>query len=409
MRDFSLGSLVVDAQGLIVAADVAWWAESGAIAGDVVGDRLEHHLSAEAVAPIRAFIAGGEFSYSAVFEVRGGVVGQSAPLVRFTVRCDDDITPSFVVSLENADVAKEHQRRVALTQATIEKVTDMIIWLDEDGRYVFVNDAATTLLGYSADELSHLRVCDVDPNFDEARWREHWQEVVDRQSFTIQTTNLTKAGIEVPIEVTTNLVEYGGAKFNCSIVRDISERIRFQSELLALNEKITQISITDSLTGVANRRHFDDVLSEEITCHSESGEPLSLLMLDVDFFKAFNDFYGHTVGDECLRRIGSLLASVVEATHGLAARYGGEEFACLLPATDRTGAAAIAASVCEGVASLAIPHAASPIAPIVTVSVGVLTAMDQHRLHDVVSAADACLYQAKRQGRNRIVVDSVTV
>ena len=193
--------------------------------------------------------------------------------------------------------------RLMLTQVTVEKLADMVIWLDETGRYVFVNPAATKLLGYTAEELSRMHVWEVDPLFDEARWRAHWDDVVERKSFIFETVNTSKSGLDITIEVTVNFVEHEGRRFNCAIIRDVTERRRLDRELRDLNETIYRMSITDSLTGVANRRHFDTVLGREMERHGRSGVPLSLILLDVDAFKALNDTYGHVVGDDALRSL----------------------------------------------------------------------------------------------------------
>ncbi|BBY65970.1 GGDEF domain-containing protein [Mycolicibacterium helvum] len=387
------GLLVVDRDCVVVDAEPTVAVVLG-LDGKIplVGSRLDEVLDRDVVAQIQAHFDIG-CPHGAVFDRDG---------LQFIVRSTSD--PARVtIAVEDVGGRQAAWHRFQLTQATIDRVADMIIWLDPDGRYVYVNPAATALLGYSAEELSRLRVVDVDPQFDEQRWREHWQDVVERGSFTLETVNTTKSGVEVPIEVTVNYVEHEGAHYNCSIVRDITERKLFESRLLQLNEKITQLSITDDLTGIANRRHLDAVLAEQIDIHLESAAPLSVIMLDVDYFKAFNDRYGHTAGDECLRSVAGVVASIAEESGGTAARYGGEEFLCLLPATDEESAQSAARRIQQSVVDLGIPHAASEVAETVTVSLGVLTARDPLNQQDVLAAVDSHLYRAKREGRNRIV------
>ncbi len=257
--------LIVDAGGVILECDAA----AGAVLGmadstPLVGRAVETVLPSELAAPVRAHLdAGGP--HGAVFDAAGRRF-----IVRPTPRPD-----RFAIEVEDVAARTAAWRRLHLTQTTIDRMTDMIIWLDPDGRYVFVNPGATALLGYSAEELSTLRVVDVDPMFDEQRWREHWQDIVERKSFTIETVNTTKSGVRVPIEVTVNYVEHQGAQYNCSIVRDISERKRFEAQLLELNQKITRLSNTDELTGIANRRRANAALAERITAHIVSGDPLS--------------------------------------------------------------------------------------------------------------------------------------
>ncbi len=291
-----------------------------------------------------------------------------------------------------------------LTQYTLNKMTDMVIWLDIDGKYVFVNDAATNLLGYSREELSNMHVHDVDPFFDQARWREHWRDIEKNKSFTIETVNISKSGVRIPIEVTVNFIEHDGNKFNCSIVRDISDRIRMSNALRLANEKLLHLSRTDELTQLANRRWLMECLRHEYARHARSGAPLSFILLDMDAFKDFNDHYGHLEGDACLQRLAGVLSSHARRPGDLAARYGGEEFACLLPETDRPGAIGIAETIRAALMGLAIPHDRSPVAGVVTASLGVATVhcTQDGAPEDLIARADALLYQAKKNGRNQI-------
>ncbi len=291
-----------------------------------------------------------------------------------------------------------------LMRYSLDSVADMIIWLDRDARYVYVNRAATVLLGYSTDEFRHLRVWDVDPHFDEARWRAHWRDLEEAGSVKLETVNTSRSGEPIPIEVTANLVAFKGKVFNCSIVRDISAQKRAEADLRALNERVHALSITDALTGLANRRHLDTALAEAIRHHAGTGEPLSLILLDVDAFKAFNDRYGHIEGDACLARVAGALTGALRGGD-LVARYGGEEFACVLPNTTEAEARALADRLRAAIAALAIPHAASPVAGTVTASFGVLTTActaDATPL-DLIRAVDRFLYRAKREGRDRVV------
>ena len=169
-------------------------------------------------------------------------------------------------------------------------------------------------------------------------------------------------------------------------------------------ETLHRISAQDGLTGVANRRHFDDTLALEWRRAARGQEPLSLLMLDIDYFKAFNDTAGHQAGDECLRRVADALRESVQRAGDLVARYGGEEFAILLPETGAEHARQIATRLRERVAAMQVPHPASPFGH-VTVSIGVASVVpprDGSGSDDFVRVADAALYDAKHQGRNRV-------
>ena len=177
------------------------------------------------------------------------------------------------------------------------------------------------------------------------------------------------------------------------------------SELQQANARMALLSRTDSLTGLPNRRRFDEVLESEHTRLHRSGMPLSLIMIDVDYFKLFNDTYGHVSGDDCLRQIATVIASLVQRAPDLPARYGGEEFAIILPETEAQGATALAERIRAGIEQQAIPHKASSVLDCVTVSLGVITvqATDLPVASEAVKLADAQLYQAKASGRNRVV------
>jgi len=189
-----------------------------------------------------------------------------------------------------------------------------------------------------------------------------------------------------------------------SLAIDITERKQAEQALAQLTSSLESLSITDSLTGLANRRHFDDVLHTEYGRHLRSGGELSLILLDIDHFKAFNDTYGHLKGDDCLREVGRVLRETVSRAADLPARYGGEEFACILPETDRNGAVMIAEQIRRGIEALAIPHSGSSAAAYVTASLGVVTAecVSGVSPQEILAQADELLYQAKASGRNRI-------
>ena len=169
------------------------------------------------------------------------------------------------------------------------------------------------------------------------------------------------------------------------IVRDISERKQADQQIqqlvrqLEIERNKAQVDAnTDSLTGLANRRYFDEAFNKEVHRLKRSGTPLSLIMLDVDHFKKFNDSYGHLAGDDCLRRIGMTLRTYIGRATDIVARYGGEEFVVILADTDQNGAVTVAERIRKAVEALAIPHSGSDIAKTVTVSLGVVTVYPDH-------------------------------
>jgi len=181
----------------------------------------------------------------------------------------------------------------------------------------------------------------------------------------------------------------------------LNERNR---ELEEANRRLELLSTLDSLTEAANRRQFDHVLDAEWRRCARTGLSLALLMLDIDHFKPFNDGYGHVTGDVCLKSVAGVVRRLVQRAGELVARYGGEEFAVLLPGSDAPHARELAETIRLEVELLAIPHAHSKVAPVVTISAGVAAMIPIYgnTPGELISAADRALYHAKQTGRNRV-------
>ena len=175
-------------------------------------------------------------------------------------------------------------------------------------------------------------------------------------------------------------------------------------ELAQANQKLENISFIDGLTQIPNRRKFDDFLAQEWKHCKRDQHNLSLIMLDLDFFKQFNDSYGHLAGDDCLKQIAKTIEDCIKRPKDLAARYGGEEFIVVLPETKKEGAKKVASRMKEAIVDLKIEHQDSKVSPYVTVSLGVASIIpsDQISSEEFVDAVDNALYQAKQAGRNRI-------
>lgn len=184
---------------------------------------------------------------------------------------------------------------------------------------------------------------------------------------------------------------------------------RVVGELEAANRKLRALSMSDGLTGIANRRCFNERIDEEWQRHSRSRQPLALLLVDVDCFKALNDSRGHLHGDECLRDIARLCSASVRSEQDLVARYGGEELAILMPECKIEDAARVAEHLCSTVRGRSIPHPDSRVGPFVTVSVGASAASPDanNRPQDLISSADHALYAAKARGRDCVAVARV--
>ena len=174
-------------------------------------------------------------------------------------------------------------------------------------------------------------------------------------------------------------------------------------ELKEANKKLERLANYDALTGVANRHNFMESFENEWKRGTRNKLPISLIMIDVDFFKAYNDNYGHQAGDECLKKIAGLLQKTLSRTGDILARYGGEEFVVILPGTNSEGAKAVAEKLRGKIESAKIPHAVSTINDYVTISLGMATTIPRRKESDkLIAAADEALYKAKKKGRNRI-------
>ncbi|WP_244944978.1 diguanylate cyclase [Nostoc sphaeroides] len=185
------------------------------------------------------------------------------------------------------------------------------------------------------------------------------------------------------------------------------ERRQLQQKLQAANQELQRLSTIaniDFLTQVANRRRFEEYLDIEWRRMTRSQQPLSLILVDVDLFKSYNDTYGHPMGDRCLSKIARAIKDVVQRPADLVARYGGEEFAVILSNTDILGAVHIAEKICFAVRKLAIPHENSQVSSYVTVSAGLATVIPilNFNFQKIIVAADKALYQAKVAGRDRV-------
>jgi len=195
-------------------------------------------------------------------------------------------------------------------------------------------------------------------------------------------------------------VDYITKPFHPDIVR---LRVRNQLELKRLRDVQARFAMLDGLTGIANRRALDEHLGREWFRSLRSQTALSLIMMDVDYFKFYNDTYGHLAGDDCLKRVTAALLSSLRASD-FAARYGGEEFVTILYESDKEGALSTAERIRAKVESLRIPHQSSPISPYVTVSLGMATFVPSEGSapDHLINMADQKLYRAKENGRNRV-------
>ncbi len=183
----------------------------------------------------------------------------------------------------------------------------------------------------------------------------------------------------------------------------VVETLRDMTEQKLAELQLKNLATQDGLTGVPNRRTLDEKLQSEWARAQRSATPITFMLADVDYFKRYNDTYGHQQGDECLRAVAGAISTAVYRPADMAARYGGEDFAVIMPSTEQIGGHAVAERICAAVRSLGIPHRASDVTDHVTLSIGVATTVPQpgSAPATLVAAADEALYRAKRTGRNR--------
>lgn len=293
----------------------------------------------------------------------------------------------------------EHLRFLASNSA------DVICRCDADGMLHYVSPSSIRVLGWTPEEMIGKRVLDFVATEDMpllvnaiAQWQTPEVEVN-----TVIARLERSDGSTCWSELHAGIVhdDSGMTVGVAVIIRDVSERKRVE-------DRLAMLALTDGLTGLANRRSFDEALEREWTRTLKDGSQLSLVLLDIDHFKKFNDRYGHQAGDACLRAIASRIASAVRKSD-IVARYGGEEIAVILPECTSVRAVAIAEKIRCAIECLEIPHE-DPVTgtTFVTASIGVTTALAQSAQtmqmpETLLLIADSALYQAKHSGRNAVV------
>jgi len=186
---------------------------------------------------------------------------------------------------------------------------------------------------------------------------------------------------------------------------DISERKQTEQKLIELQKELEQLSFNDGLTGLANRRKFDLSMEIEWRNAKRTGQPLSLIMVDIDYFKQYNDHYGHLKGDDCLKLVGKALRETASRARDFVARFGGEEFVLVLPDTDNQAALAIAERCRAAIAALQIPHAQADHQLSISLGVDTIVPKPQDQLLDFINRVDRRLYLAKQKGRDCVVME----
>ncbi len=332
-------------------------------------------------------------------------------------------------------------------KAILEAAVDAIITTDEIGTIQSFNPAAERMFGYSARDVIGRNVS-ILMSEEHAPRHQHYMRAHDQPGTprvvgrTREINAMRRDGELFPIELALSTSDIGGRPIVTGIVRDISDRRaaeielekyrkhleqlvaertasleatnrrleKAQDELRQLNARLARMALVDELTGIGNRRAFDERLEFEWRRAMRQDKPIAIILCDIDHFKRYNDRYGHPAGDDCLRQVAAAFAECCQRATEFPARYGGEEFAGILSGADRHAARERAETVRNKVSALALEHGALGPDRIVTVSVGVASCVPATGANHgmLVQAADSALYSAKENGRDRVEVADLT-
>ncbi len=278
------------------------------------------------------------------------------------------------------------------------------IAITEGGKFSYSNTKFNEIFGYSADEIQALGPCNITAEKDRPLVAESIRKRLSGEVEGVHYvfSGLRKNGAVIDVEAHGSTMDIDGQRALISMVMDVTERTRTEREVQELQERLREQSTHDALTGLFNRRYLEETLGRELLSAERHGHPVSLIMGDLDYFKAVNDRYGHLAGDEVLRVFGALLKQHARGSD-IYCRYGGEEFLLVLPLMAQDSAVERAEQLRGALAAAPVPYGASLIA--VTASFGVATFPGDGRTgDDLIAAADNALYAAKAAGRNRVNV-----
>jgi diguanylate cyclase (GGDEF)-like protein/PAS domain S-box-containing protein len=311
---------------------------------------------------------------------------------------DPDEADSEALRRRVAALEEELGRTRALLETIFAHIPAVFYVKDLETRYQYGSPHGFRLFGVDANKAIGRTDAEVFPTPLAERFAASDRRVLDGEP-------MASVSYAVPVQGAAH--HFAGVRFPipgpdgrpigvCGFAVDVTERIE-------LAKKLEKLATTDALTGLANRRRFDDHFNAEIARAARSGEPLTLVLCDVDYFKRYNDRYGHQAGDACLVEVARSLEGVVRRPADLAVRHGGEEFALVLPGTSHEGAATLAERLRAAVRELGIAHAGNEDRGVVTLSAGVATVVGTWTFDEIVALADRALYAAKDAGRDRHV------
>ncbi len=301
---------------------------------------------------------------------------------------------------------KKAEERLKLYAEVFTHTSEGIMITDCKGVIESVNRAFTDITGYSTEDTvgQNPRILKSGKH-DAAFYKRLWTILLEKGEWKGVFWNKRKSGELYPQETSINAIKdhNGNTIHYAAIFNDITFRKKAE-------EMLVMLSTVDSLTGLSNRRAFDEFLSKEWNRALRGGYQISMILLDIDFFKQYNDTYGHLKGDECLQQVAKVLKRIPRRPGDIAARFGGEEFMIILTMTDLKNAVKIAENIRKAMIDLSIPHETSGVFHYVTVSLGVAALRPERHMSaaDLIEHADKALYQAKHEGRNRVAFIDTT-
>ncbi|MGG3802083.1 diguanylate cyclase domain-containing protein [Metabacillus fastidiosus] len=314
--------------------------------------------------------------------------------------CDNFNNMGELIENHIHSIAKSEERFRMIAESS----SDMITIHDSLGKYLYVSPAGKEILQYEDNEvLGHDSYYFIHPDDIEMIKGNH--EILLNEGYVVSTYRIRrKNGEYIWFESSIKCLQEKGSEEPQIIVisRNITERKMVEHKLQEANKVLRELSTRDGLTGVWNRRTFDERLEMEWNCALKDSASLSLIMLDIDYFKAYNDTYGHQEGDDCLKSVAMEIKDLVKKSGHMVFRYGGEEFCVILPETDYEGAEAAAENIRIAIEDLQMPHDGSQINSYVTISLGaasIIPTKDKTSA-DFIKSADEALYRAKQDGRN---------
>ncbi|HEY9578053.1 MAG TPA: diguanylate cyclase, partial [Pseudobacillus sp.] len=320
--------------------------------------------------------------------------------------------PFFISQIQDITARKKFETDLKLFAKVLETTQQGVAITDADENIIYINNGFTRITGYRFDEVQGKNPTILQSGkHEESFYREMWMNLLTNGYWEGEIWNNDKFGNTYPewLNISALTDETGQATHYVAVFSDVSKLKETENKLKEINEQLNKLSTLDGLTGIPNRRMFDKRIIAEREKAIKWNKPLSLVLLDIDFFKLYNDTYGHLSGDDCLRAVAAKMEQKAQEFSGFIARYGGEEFVVILPDTTAEESWIIAEEIRRSVENLEMPHSQSKVSEYVTISAGLTTIapnQDHYSVAELIKLADQALYEAKKAGRNRLKVSN---